>query len=247
MNPLFYSPDLPYDAVSSDWRIQREIWLGMSQKYKAKHRQLNQKGIVKVEHEPTIFAEFCWSRLARMAGLPSAPAQMLHFSQQFLRSHRLSIPVGTLIWWIYSQDSEWLWRCKSEFIRQEGIDEAIVAKLKAFALWAHPSGGEVGEFLLSKEKTPFLVDHQDAFFLIREDHLHIDQFMIKRHLVDDKQMEHAKSFWDALPRILEMEAWPSFYELACQVPMDISPFSDSKGSLGDHIQNMLLHRRPTFI
>lgn len=246
MNPLFYSSDLEYEAVTSDWRIQREIWLGMSQKYKAKHRQSDRKGIVKADHEPTIYAEFCWSRLARMAGLPAAPVQLLHFSRQFLNKHHFSIPVGTLIWWIPSKNSEWLWRCKSDFIQQEGINEATVAKLKAFALWANPAGGEVGEFMLSTEKTPFLIDHQDAFFLVRENHFQIDPFMLKRHLVDEKQQEYARIFWDSLPRILDSEAWPPLYELASQVPMEISPFSDSKKSLGEHIKNMLLHRRPTF-
>jgi hypothetical protein len=56
----------------------------MSLKYATKHRLSDQKGIVKAEYAPIVYAEFCWSRPARLAGLPAAPMQFLNFSRQLM-------------------------------------------------------------------------------------------------------------------------------------------------------------------
>lgn len=247
LDSLYYPNDLDYEAITSDWSIRNEIWFGMSLKYRARSRSSGLKAIVKAEYEPIVYAEFCWSRLARMAGLPAVPVQLYKFSSQFLRSHRLSLPFGTLIEWIQSKDCEWLWRCKSQFIEEEGIDAVQVAKLKAFALWANPVGREIGEFILSKEKIPFLVDHQDAFFPVRDSQFMIDRCMLDRYIIDNEQREQAFLFWETLPSLLNSEHWSKFYDFTSQIPMDISPFADSTGSLGDHIQKMLLYCRPSTV
>jgi hypothetical protein len=244
MNLLFFPTDFSYAAVTTEWRIQREIPDGMSFKFKTRNCLSEQTGIVKARFEQILFAEFCWSRLARMAGLPAVPVQWLTFSRQFISRHKYTIglPFGILIWWIPSKEASRIWKLPSKQLRAEGLDVKLVSELKAFALWSHAGGGEVGEFMVSNDGIPFLVDQQDAFYMISKGEVVISPWMIRNYLVDEEQYQYAREFWTTLPGLVNAEGWPALFEKANEYILADWAFLNNPTPLGEQIKKLLLFR-----
>jgi hypothetical protein len=130
-------------------------------------------------------------------GLPADPVQFIPLDKE-------GMPFATLIHVIPSKPKKELWRLGNENIQFERIDPVLVTKLKAFAVWASYSpGAEIGEFRITEDKTPFLINYQDSLWINSEFGTPLE-FPEKfdpgweRYFLGQDQIEIANEFWNGL-------------------------------------------------
>ena len=222
---LFYPLDLPSLAKFSEWRLVEDPILdnvgsltakmGANRKGNGRHVRTPKPGtpeeaalrydaILKYGWPGTSIKEWVCSRLIRLCNLPAAPVQILNLQ----RRPGLGVPFGALIHVIPSVNAPELWNLSSNDLCARGINPEIVAKLKAFVIWiSGMPGNEIGEFRLSLDGCPFMIDHQDVLFLdsfgnLKDYPKTIPTNYWRSFFPDPEQIEIAKTFWTCLPGIV---------------------------------------------
>ena len=144
---LHYDPDLdPQSSLSLKIQAKRATCPPSSR-----------RGIVKSQ-PGIVVSEFCFYRLARWLGLPAAPVQLTDIPQA-VQAEAGSWSAGALIWWV------------DDARRDEGVwhawDDNQAMRLVALERLAFMPGDEEGELHRASDGTPFSIDNQDAFHVLR--------------------------------------------------------------------------------
>jgi hypothetical protein len=252
MENLYYSLDLPIFVFKSKWKLVVDPILDDKSSLVAKMGAFEKAGVKKFQKHPKpkstdeaasqydaickwgwpgiSIKEYYSSRIMRLLGLPAAPVQFIPFNKE-------RVPFAALIHIIPSDSKGELWKLKNDEIQSLGIDPILVSRLKAFAMWASYSpGAEIGEFRITKDNIPFLVDHQDSLW-INSEFCTPFEFPTKidpeweKYFIGKDQKEIAYKFWDDLTDAAKM----------LDVVFNGSPFSEF---YWDHFYRMLTQRRP---
>lgn len=245
---LDYDPiELPLVAPSSHWRKYRNPPEtggdgGLTEKTGAQHRDTGQRAIIKTGWPGTSVKELTWSRLARLVGLPAAPAQLI------MPRRSSSAGLGVIIWLVESGPADWLWTATTPELQAKGVAVKTVSRLKAFVLWTSAAGAnEIGEFRLASDGMPFVVDHQDSLFIsgLATTTLIAPRVLpvayLHRIFPDDAQLEEAVSFWRGLAGQVR-QGWPAL-EAAHVWPPLLEP-TGVPTTVGRHLDRILAERDP---